>query len=656
MRKKSLIALLAALALLSGCGQPAASAPAEAASSAAVSAAEPAPAEEASVPAEEASGPVTTIALNGDSVKIDGPGAQASGAVVTITQNGDYYLSGTLNDGQIIVDVDKDADDVRLHLDGADITCTQGAPIYIQKAKQVYIQLEDGTENTVTDTADYVFAPEEDEPDAAIFSKGDLCFLGTGSLTVTGNYDMAIHGKDVVSINQAGTYDLTAVGDCLKGKDQVLISEATVNVTAGEDGIQSNNDKDEGMGIVTINSGTVNVNAGADGIKAEALLAVLDGTISVTAQEDGLDATFCVQLDGGDITIDAQEDGIQAGSDLTLSGGALNITTGGGSINAPEHVEGRGFPGWFSEPADTDAASAKGLKSDGDLTVSGGTVQIDALDDALHCAGTLTVSGGDLTIATGDDGLHSDDTLVITGGTIDITKSYEGLEALFIDISGGDIALVASDDGLNAAGGNEADFAFMGPPGFGGQAETLEDADYYVHITGGTLDVDAGGDGLDSNGALFIEGGTITVSGPENSMNGALDYTTTGQITGGTAIICGASGMAQNFDSSSTQPSFMYTFDSYLAAGTTVTLTDGSGNVLAEAVMAKSFNSVVISLPELTVGETYILTCRDQTADIELTDTITTVGGWGFGGPGGGPGGMGGPGGGPGGPPGGPMG
>jgi hypothetical protein len=170
-------------------------------------------------------------------------------------------------------------------------------------------------------------------------------------------------------------------------------------------------------------------------------------------------------------------------------------------------------------------------------------------------------------------------------------------------------------------------------------------------MTGGTLNVDAAGDGLDYNGALFVTGGTIHVSGPEDSMNGALDYTTTGQITGGTLIACGASGMAQNFDTSSTQCSLMYTLSENMEAGTTVTLSDGDGNVLLEDTMEKSFNSVVISTPELTVGETYTLTCGDTSVEIELTDTITSSGASGFGGMGGGfgggdmgggPGGMGG--------------
>lgn len=194
-----------------------------------------------------------------------------------------------------------------------------------------------------------------------------------------------------------------------------------------------------------------------------------------------------------------------------------------GADNGPEHTEDFGPPAWFQN-ADTDeAVSAKGLKSDGDITISGGSITIDSMDDAVHCVGTLTVSDeANLTIETGDDGFHSDDTLTIEGGKINILRSYEGLEAVFINISGGETTLVASDDGLNAAGGTTADtdFAFMGPPGMGGEPETLEDATYYVHISGGKLTVDAGGDGLDSNGAMFVDGGEVYVSGPAGSMNG----------------------------------------------------------------------------------------------------------------------------------------
>ena len=659
MKNKKLALLLSGLMLLSACGAPGESA-GSVGSAAPVS--DSASAAVESSANDEAPATVGTITLNGDSITVSGNGATVNGTTVTITQPGNYDISGELSDGQIIVDAGKE-DNVYLTLSGASITCSSSAPIYVKKASTAVITLADGTENYISDGDTYALEEGEDEPDAAIFSKGDLRFTGSGKLTVEGNYDMSIHGKDFVYFDSDGTYDILSAGDGVKGKDRVSISDdVNLTITAGEDGIQATNKQDSSLGDVYISSGTISITAGKHGINAETMLNILGGTLTIDAQDDGLHAGTDIQLGSPDfdaptVTITAQCDGVQAGNDLSVNEGVtLGITTGGGAANAPEHVEEFGFPGWFDTQEDSSeetSFSAKGLKSGGNMYIEGSTagnsITLDCMDDGLHCGGALEIhSGSNLTIASGDDGIHSDDTLVIDGGTIHITQSYEGLEAVFITISGGDISLVASDDGLNAAGGSSADtdFEFMGPPGGEGTSETLEEASYYILITGGTLIVDAGGDGLDSNGAFFMEDGTVIVSGPEDSMNGALDYTTTGQITGGTLIACGASGMAQNFDSSSTQCSLLYNLDETIAGGTTVTLTDANGKTLFESEMAKSFNSIVISTPEMQVGETYTLTCGDTSVEAELTDTITALGSGGFGGgPGGGPGGFGGPGG-----------
>ena len=638
--KKKLTLLLSGLLVLSACGNPQQAASAAPDSALVSQTSEAEKADSAAVSAE--------ISLSDSGITVSGGGVQADGSVVTITKSGNYEITGELSNGQILVDADKDAQ-VTLTLSGASVRCADSAPIYVKKAGAVYVCAAEGTENHVSDGATYALEEGEDEPDAAIFSKADLYFTGSGSLTVEGNYAMAVHGKDGVYFEEDGTYELLSAGDGVKGKDLVSIADSVqLTVNAGEDGIQATNKNDAALGYVTITGGTLSITAGKHGINAETTLSILSGEATIDAQEDGLHAGSDIQLGSPDLdtpvlAIAAQCDGIQADGNLTIDQAvSLNITTGGGADNAPEHVEEFGFPGWFDTQEDSSeetTSSAKGLKSAGDMTISSGSIALDCMDDGLHCGGALTISGdADLTIASGDDGIHSDDTLDISGGKIAITQSYEGLEAVFITISGGDISLVASDDGLNAAGGSSADtdFAFMGPPGGEGTSETLEEASYYIHITGGTLNVDAGGDGLDSNGAFYMEGGTVIVSGPEDSMNGALDYTTTGQITGGSLIACGASGMAQNFDSSSTQCSLLYNLDETFAGGTTVSLTDEDGNVLLEAEMTKSFSSVVISTPDMQTGKTYTLTCGDTSMEAELTDTITALGSsWGFGGPGG---------------------
>ena len=472
------------------------------------------------------------------------------------------------------------------------------------------------------------FAEGEDEPDAAIFSKDDLAIEGEGSLAVRGNYDMGIHGKDSLFLNANVTVD--AVGDGVKGKDAVYLADCELTVTAGGDGIQSNNDAEGGD--IFIQSGQITVEAQRDGIKAEHSVEITGGAISVTAQEDGLKANNTIGggqilIEDGEVTIDAQQDGIQSDGDLTITGGTIGISTLGGAANAPEHQGDffRGPPGWFNDTtAEDETASAKGIKCVYDMAISGGRILIDAYDDALHSDGTVTISGdAEIMIASGDDGMHANDHLTIESGTVNITQSYEGIEAVFIDILGGDIYMKTSDDGMNANGEE-----MFGPFGSPNATDSLEDAICYLHIAGGHLIVNAAGDGLDSNGYLFVEGGETYVSGPSNSMNGSLDYGSTAQINGGTLMAFGASGMDETFGYSSTQPAIKCTFNTSFTGDSPLALTDSQGNTLVEFQIDepdKKYNSVVVSCPELTVGETYTLTCGEETVEIELTDLITTV-------------------------------
>lgn len=144
-------------------------------------------------------------------------------------------------------------------------------------------------------------------------------------------------------------------------------------------------------------------------------------------------------------------------------------------------------------------------------------------------------------------------------------------------------------------------------------------------ITGGKITVNADGDGLDSNGNLRVEGGDITINGPSNGGNGALDIGTenggVGFISGGTLIALGASSMAENFGSTSTQCAFLVTMNSF-GAGETITITDSQGNVLYTGVTVKSANSVVFSSADLVVGETYTVTIGSTSATVTQSSTV----------------------------------
>ena len=223
---------------------------------------------------------------------------------------------------------------------------------------------------------------------------------------------------------------------------------------------------------------------------------------------------------------------------------------------------------------------------------------------------------GDVYKRQGDDGLHADNDLIINSGVIDITDCYEGLEGLTITVNDGTININASDDGINAAGGTDS----SGFGGFGHDAFSA-DSDANIYINGGTITINADGDGIDSNGYLYVTGGGIYVSGPESSADGALDYNGEATITGGTLIAAGASGMAENFGSDSTQGSILVTFTTQ-SAGTTISLLDESGSMLLSWQSDKTYSSVVISSPDIVVGNTYTIKAGDYETTVTMDSTI----------------------------------
>jgi hypothetical protein len=191
------------------------------------------------------------ITLEGDSITFDGTGATVNGTIITITSAGMYSISGTLYDGQIIVDT-QDSETVKLVLNGVDINCSTSAPIFVRNAEKTVITLADGSENDVTDGTSYLFEDaESDEPNAAIFSKDDLTINGNGSLTVTANYNNGIASKDDLLIT-GGTITVKAINDGLKGRDSIAVMDGIISINAGGDGMQSNNDEDPEKGYIYI--------------------------------------------------------------------------------------------------------------------------------------------------------------------------------------------------------------------------------------------------------------------------------------------------------------------------------------------------------------------------------------------------------------------
>lgn len=599
-----------------------------------------------------------SITLSPDGSTSTDASVRIDGQTVTITQAGTYQIAGTLDDGALIVESAENAK-ITLVLGGVSIKNSTGAAIQIATADDVTIELAEGTTNVLQsgEEVDIATATESEEASGgALQSKADLKIKGKGSLTVLGYLNNGIHCTKDLKIKN-GNISVTALRHGIKGKNSVTVSGGTVTVTSGKDGITSDETENEEKGFVTIEDGEIIITSAGDGVSAE--------------------------------------------TTLTVTGGVISIISGGGSANAQQKTDNmRDWWDFDNSASDDNSASCKGLKAGKALVISGGSITIDAQDDALHTDGDMTISGGECILSTGDDGAHAALSLTVLDGKITVLTSYEGLEANQITLAGGELDITASDDGINANGGSDGFSGGFGggfgggrggmggsfggrrndtnnqsgdmtppdnnnmmppdnsnmqtppdgnapsgnPPTMPGQdaadtttTDDTADKQPVLLITGGKITVNADGDGLDSNGNLRVEGGDITINGPANGGNGAIDIGTenggAGVIAGGTLIALGASSMAENFGSTSTQCAFLVTMNSF-GAGETITITDSQGTVLCTGVTVKSANSVVFSSADLVVGETYTVTIGSTSATVTQSSTVvvnSNVFGGGFG-------------------------
>ena len=515
-----------------------------------------------------------------------GKGVLIKGNTITISKEGTYVISGSLSNGRLIVDTDKETK-VHLVFNGVSITCQGYGALYVKKADKVFITLNEGTDNRLATTVASTSGVEENV-DGALFSKDDLTINGSGRLSVNSTGHGIVCKADLVFTG--GNVTVDAAGHALQAKKSARIGDGTFNLTAAKDGIHVENPDDTTEGYLYI--------------------------------EDG------------NFTVKAEGDGFSAATLLQVSGGKGTLTCGGGAAAAPPH-SGGGYPGWGYTSSNTDDDSNKGMKGGTSVLVAGGTWTLDTADDGVHSNGDLTLAGGTLTIATGDDGLHADNLTVVKGGVLNITKSYEGIEGNAVEIMGGTITLVASDDGINAAGGNDQS-------GFdGGRPDQFAGGDNscYIRISGGKMTINAAGDGIDANNCLYVEGGETYVSGPTNSGNGALDYDRNAEVTGGILVAAGSQGMAQGFSSATNQCGVLVTVGSTTGE---ILLKDSKGNVLIRWTPEKTYATVAFTCPGLVKGETYTLVTGGTEQQIEMTDWIVGSSGGFGGGPGGMPPGVGG--------------
>lgn len=307
--------------------------------------------------------------------------------------------------------------------------------------------------------------------------------------------------------------------------------------------------------------------------------------VFLTLAEGTENTVSCGEVYSADIISSGVDGAIYSRDDLTINGsGSLSVTAG----------------------------YSHGIVCNDDLVITGGNIAVEAVQDGLHANDSVRIAEAELTISAGDDGItvsNDDNTafLYVGSGTVTILSCYEGLEATDVTIAGGVIDIAPTDDGINANGSG---------------------ADSAINITGGDITIinptgrDA--DGLDSNGSIYISGGTVFISVTADGGSCALDYGSENggvcEISGGTVVACGSSMMAEGFSASSTQGFIMYSV-SAAASGTVLTLEDAEGNVLVSEEIPCSFSSAVISTPGMQTGDVCTVTAGNVQEQVTVGDS-----------------------------------
>ena len=555
MRKtKMLIGVLCLSLLLSGCSENSdigeTNSNASNAASSTVSIIEPHPAPDASE--NRPTSPVTAKALlSDDNIRTEGNGLSAVRSTLTISEDGVYEISGTLSDGQIIIDAPKTAA-VELVLSDVNISSSKNAAIYCKNCDSFLITLAENTDNFLSDAKNYTYDDaDKQEPNAALFSKTDMNIGGRGRLTVSANFKHGINSKDNLVIEN-GEFVINSVSDAIRGKDSLVILNGKFDLNAGGDGLKASSSDEAEFGYVLISDGEYTIKACGDAIQAETALTVSDGTFDITTE--GMSSS---------------------GSD-----------------------------------------SQKGLKAGTLLTVENGTFNMICSDDGIHSNAYAEINGGSFYVETADDGIHADNVLSINGGDINIPVCYEGFEGTVIEVNGGKSFINSRNDSLSAAAGTPEAEAWSG-----------REANPYVYavINGGELEAVSGGDTVDSNGNIYVKGGTLRLSAPPRpSYEGALFCNGDVTISGGNVATVGNLGVGLY---GAEQPILWISHVEEQTKGSLLSLRDQSGGTLLEITAQTNFIQSAFTSDELNIGSTYTLYIDDKKIiDVTLDDVITKIG------------------------------
>lgn len=574
-----------------------------------------------------------------DSMSVTGDGVSVSGKVITIALGGDFTVTGECADGQIVIDTE---DKAKLRLSGMSLTNTDGAAIYIKNADKAYITVSKDSENSVSDGAEYASGDENEK--AAITSRDNLEIKGNGSLTVNGSYNNGIDCSDSLDIEN-GNITVNAANDGINVNDTLAVSGGTLTVYAKGDGMQAGE-------IIDVSGGEVNItttgevassasemrdfgrfaqnatptettqtdtasDASSKGIKADWLVDISGGTLDLTTTDHAIHCTSDMEISGGDITISSDNKGISAHGNLTFDGGKVNITK-----------------------------STEGIETKTVMTINDGDISVTASDDGINAGGGNTFGGMGRNMAATDgqtmpNGMERPNTENMTPP--EVTEGMNGMR------HGGR----GMGENMTPPDGQQMPDGQTPPEMPDGQVPQMPDgqtmpqmqgggmrggmgmnrdsaeisAEHHIQINGGTVYINAMGDGIDSNGSIVMDGGTVTIDGTTFSGNSALDHDGAMMVNGGTLTAVSAAGMVEIPGSASKQNVLCYTLSESVAAGAKTEVKRSDGTVIASHTGKNAYQSFIFSSSELVTGETYTIYVNGEEKDsFTVSESVSTVG------------------------------
>lgn len=526
--------------------------------------------------------------INLDTMEVSGLGIAADGTTVKITEGGDYTVTGTLADGMIYVNCD---DKVKLRLSGASITNADGPCIYFEQSQKGFITITEGTQNTLTDGTEYT----DSDAKGAIFSNDDIEIKGSGSLTVTSNYNHAIVSDDKIDI-QNGNLTLTAAKDGLHANDDITVSGGTIEIKSADDGLQSEDTVNidggtfnitadgkaiTGNGNVTVNSGTINILKATEGIESKAELTINDGDINITCSDDGLNTGN--QKQNNEQTDTANPDG-QNPPQPPQDGTQPDITQlpqmpqNGEQIQPPQNGDNAAPPqmpqdGTQTQPPQNNIKGNKNMQNKNEMRpprTNGGNNNMQTPPNQNQNS-AQTPQNGEQTQPPRENGEF---------------------------------------------GGKKAPNSKNG----------TDDGTHLITINGGNIYINADGDSIDSNGDLVINGGNITIDGTVSNGDGILDSDGEITINGGTLLGIGSSGMFETPSDTSKQNTICVFFDTQKESSV-ITVKNSSGKTIAEHTAKKSYSAIIYSNSDIEKGESYSVYIDGTLVQTVKSDNVVTSAG-----------------------------